>query len=375
MPKRKHEWYNLGVIRHIRPDRWQAEWNRDNPKGRKRGAKKVIKRRHFDRPEKARAWIDQKYAQYSGAVAPLSLSDSFDANQARKILLPQVSLTEAARFYMNNSGIRIKPATVKETIQLYLDEKKGAGHRQRSLQESRSKMAALAKLAGSTLIDAVSTETIADWLATKNAGWTRDGYRRAFHAYFEWAKGRSYCTKNPVEGIRPSIVDESAPKVWTVAEAKKILTATKAKHPELVPYIAIGMFAGLRSTELYGLLWTDIGANITVRSAVAKKRRSRIIPISANLRAILKPRLRQEGPVRPYAETLLKAARKAIVEASGAAWPDNAMRHSFISYRMALVKSAAAVALEAGNSPDVVFEHYRELVTEKDAKAYFNLGV
>ena len=39
--------------------------------------------------------------------------------------------------------------------------------------------------------------------------------------------------------------------------------------------------------------------------------------------------------------------------------------------RMADVKSAAQVALEAGNSPQMIFEHYRELVTEKEAKAWF----
>src|SRR5882762_427327 len=35
------------------------------------------------------------------------------------------------------------------------------------------------------------------------------------------------------------------------------------------------------------------------------------------------------------------------------------------------VKSAAQVALEAGNSPQMIFQHYRELVTEKGAKEWF----
>jgi hypothetical protein len=39
------------------------------------------------------------------------------------------------------------------------------------------------------------------------------------------------------------------------------------------------------------------------------------------------------------------------------------------SYRLANVKSAAQVALEAGNSPQRIFEYYRERVTEKVAKA------
>jgi hypothetical protein len=40
---------------------------------------------------------------------------------------------------------------------------------------------------------------------------------------------------------------------------------------------------------------------------------------------------------------------------------------------MATTKSAAQVALEAGNSPKMLFENYRELVTEKAAKEYFGI--
>ncbi len=51
----------------------------------------------------------------------------------------------------------------------------------------------------------------------------------------------------------------------------------------------------------------------------------------------------------------------------------NGLRHSYCSCRMAETKSAAQVALEAGNSPKMLFEHYRELVTEDEAKEWFSL--
>jgi hypothetical protein len=54
-------------------------------------------------------------------------------------------------------------------------------------------------------------------------------------------------------------------------------------------------------------------------------------------------------------------------------WKHNALRHSFISYRMAIVKDENAVALEAGNSPQMIFANYRELVTPEDAKAWFSI--
>jgi len=38
------------------------------------------------------------------------------------------------------------------------------------------------------------------------------------------------------------------------------------------------------------------------------------------------------------------------------------------------VKSADQVALEAGNSPAIIFRHYRELTTEETAKEWFGIG-
>jgi hypothetical protein len=54
-------------------------------------------------------------------------------------------------------------------------------------------------------------------------------------------------------------------------------------------------------------------------------------------------------------------------------WQHNVLRHSFISYRLAIVKNEGQVALEAGNSPNVIFKNYRALVKEKAAQAWFNL--
>jgi hypothetical protein len=37
------------------------------------------------------------------------------------------------------------------------------------------------------------------------------------------------------------------------------------------------------------------------------------------------------------------------------------------------VKSADQVALEAGNSPSIIFKHYRELTTEEQAEKWFGI--
>jgi hypothetical protein len=60
-----------------------------------------------------------------------------------------------------------------------------------------------------------------------------------------------------------------------------------------------------------------------------------------------------------------------MLKASGIKWKDNAPRHSFCSYRLAQIQDAAKVSLEAGNSPQMIFRHYRELVKPSDALKWF----
>ena len=47
------------------------------------------------------------------------------------------------------------------------------------------------------------------------------------------------------------------------------------------------------------------------------------------------------------------------------------LRHSYGTYRLPILKSADALALEMGNSADMIFRHYRRPVSEATARAYF----
>ena len=58
---------------------------------------------------------------------------------------------------------------------------------------------------------------------------------------------------------------------------------------------------------------------------------------------------------------------------SGVKWKHNALRHSFISYRVAKIKNVNEVSMEAGNSPDTIHNSYKALVTPQDAKAWFGI--
>jgi hypothetical protein len=119
---------------------------------------------------------------------------------------------------------------------------------------------------------------------------------------------------------------------------------------------------------------------VEIKAAKAKTASRRLVPITPALRAWLEPFRQKEGRVLqrvPDEFALAKNFRKAVGEIkdkNGKALlkiVHNGLRHSFITYRMAIVKNAGEVALEAGNSPRMIFEHYRELATADEAEKWF----
>jgi hypothetical protein len=75
----------------------------------------------------------------------------------------------------------------------------------------------------------------------------------------------------------------------------------------------------------------------------------------------------------PIFDTDPRRQIEKVVTASGVKWKRNGLRHSFGSYRMEQTKNEGQVALEMGNSPQVVKDHYFEIVDERAAHNYWSI--
>ena len=67
----------------------------------------------------------------------------------------------------------------------------------------------------------------------------------------------------------------------------------------------------------------------------------------------------------------LKSLREEGREGVPDTWPQDVLRHSYGTYRLALKKSRSQVADEMGNSPEIIKKHYRRPVPERTAQAWF----
>ena len=143
----------------------------------------------------------------------------------------------------------------------------------------------------------------------------------------------------------------------------------------MLPYVAIGLFAGIRTAEIERLDWKEIdleAKTIEVTAEKSKARKRGIVDMSENLVAWIKPYAKKSGAVAPSSPDWHFGEVRKLTKIE--AWPKNAMRHSAASYHLALHKNAALTAnLLRHENTRTLFAHYRELVKPKDAELYWKI--
>jgi integrase len=129
---------------------------------------------------------------------------------------------------------------------------------------------------------------------------------------FAHCESRGYIPRgaNPVTDTeRFNGLRENAIEVWTPDEMVKLLAAPTQGF---LPCLAIGGFAGLRTSEILALDWGDVRlAERTVKVTHRKSRcaGTRLAPITENLAKWLSPLAKKSGPVWPTGQTWRERAR------------------------------------------------------------------
>lgn len=155
--------------------------------------------------------------------------------------------------------------------------------------------------------------------------------------------------------------------VFTPDQLRQILMAAR---PEMIPFLALGAFAGLRHAEIGRTRWEEVRDDfVEVRAVNAKTRARRLVPMLPALAAWLAPHRRSTGLVCPFVKTDNQIAK--LAKACGVKWVANGLRHSFGSYRFAVIQNENQLSMEMGNTPGMVFRHYRAVVTPAQGAEWF----
>ena len=300
--------------------------------------------------------------------------------EAKKLGVP---LLPAAKLYANRQKAVVARKTVSEIVEEFLQTKRADGMSKAYLIDCDHRLGRFAKDM-KVEIGTIDTPTIMAWLrGLKLSGRSQNNFRAQIKSLFLFARSQGYLVKNePTAAEDLSLAKDRGGEIgiFKSAEFAQLLVADPVKlkvlgkRKYIVPYLILGGFAGLRHAEITRLDWQDINLEekiVHVSAAKAKTGSRRIVPLCDNAIAWLTPHRETKGRVCPDDETrnAREICRKLKIE-----WPKNGLRHSYGSYRLAQVKSAPQVALEMGNSPQMVFAHYRQVVTETEAIAWFAIS-
>ena len=315
-----------------------------------------------------------------------------DAVEAVKIVDGKVSLLEMAKEFkrrkMHELTDKMLPVAVDEMIETRTKDGTGDAY-VRVLKVYLNQL----KESFNCQLRAVTTGQLADYLRNQDvSSRSKNNARATIGAFFKFCKERGWLPRDH-EGIELVPKFKEKPTDITIYSPWEVTQFLNHSRPEMVPFLAIGAFAGLRSAEIERLDWSEVHLAdkfIEIKAAKAKTASRRIVPITGNLAKWLKDHAKDEGRVVPFDNVnkqigwLVEDTNQALKEAAEndgkdpekakkVKWKKNALRHSFISYRVAETQDVAKVALEAGNSPQIIFQHYRELVQPKEAKAWFGI--
>ncbi|MEJ6578269.1 MAG: tyrosine-type recombinase/integrase [Akkermansiaceae bacterium] len=348
------------------------------------GANRKRKQRGFQTKRDAMAWAEsQKSALLAGGTGDHEITkDERRAVMAfREIVdslpasLSKPTLAEIVEGYRKLADVRRRSMIVRDLIDRYLvalDKRKLSDSYRYTMKH---RLARFEGDHGEWMACDVSSEVAGDWLHDiELSPVSVNHFRAALCQLFNYAMKIKVVEENPVEAIDKLKDTPGEVGILTPSQAADLLTHSS---PEILPAVAIGLFAGLRRSEISRLDWEEINfeqGHVEVKAKKSKSAARRLVPMRESLRAWLSLHVQRRGLVMPTEMIYRSRLADARAAAGITDWPHNALRHSFASYHLAAFENSPALAGEMGHgSTKMIFDHYRAMRTKAEGESYWGI--
>src|SRR5476651_1378757 len=241
------------------------------------------------RAEDARVYVYCAQMAKSAGI-PLDLLVK-DAVEAVKIVDGEFSLLEMAKEFkrrkMHELPDKMLPVAVDEMIETRTKDGTGDAY-VRVLKVYLNQL----KESFNCQLRAVTTGQLADYLRNQDvSSRSINNARATIGAFFKFCQERGWLPRDH-ESIELVPKFKEKPTDITIYSPWEVTQFLNHSRSEMVPFLAIGAFAGLRSAEIERLDWSEVHLAdkfIEIKAAKAKTASRRIVPISRNLAKWLKP--------------------------------------------------------------------------------------
>jgi integrase len=206
---------------------------------------------------------------------------------------------------------------------------------------------------------------------------------------FSWAREQGMLVINPLAEIKRPRANNDPPEILTIDGFEKLLKAADKDYPDVLPFLVLAGFAGLRTCELVQereddqvVQWSDFdGWNVLkIRSEVAKQtsRESgdrRFVKLDPAVKYWLSHLRRDSGRALDRSQSSFRKRMALLQTGVDVQMPDNVLRHSYASYWIAghRKQGFGELAINMGNSESTAKRHYVESLHPADGKKWFGI--
>ncbi len=283
-----------------------------------------------------------------------------------------------------------------EAIEAFLKAMEESGRRVDTKRNLKIRVSLFANSIGNPPIDAITAELIERFLKSRRVSdQTRRNDKFALSAFFQFCVKRpqGWLLYNPVREVEINPPERTPVTILSVEQCRRLLsTAEEFKDGRLLPYVVLGLFAGLRPYEIQRISWNQVNLvdrEITIEASMTKTKRPRVIlfgdgpqsqkPFNQALKSWLA--VCRDKPFYPSGAQNDLASLKRILgfgrptpeHPDRVPWVVDNLRHTSISHFFRLTGSYGLAAEMFGNSEAIIRSNYQGKVTSEDTAKFYAL--
>jgi site-specific recombinase XerD len=333
--------------------------------------------------------LKERHRKFGTSLSNLDVVRLGEASEVYKLLDATgkpYSLISIVRESIERTKQKDRSVTACEAFQAYLDSKPNLSEIHRDqIQTVAMKFRDIA-----SQISEVEPRQLEEVLSPLGKG-SRNRHLRIIRAVFAFAVRKGWAKENVACKLDFTKLPKRSIEIFSNEQIQGMLNLALESEREMIPYFALGAFAGLRvgSEQLNKLLWSDIKFNekhIVVRPELSKTGKRRFIPIADNLEQWLRlyldlnPESLLDSDKRiitlPYG-TLRKVRNRLFQAVSpGEQWIAAGLRHSYTSAVINSGKGIDETCLALGHqgNPAMLWNHYYLATPKEHALAYWQIS-
>lgn len=344
-------------------------------------------RKNFNRKDDALAFareIEVQISENGKFVADNQVYQNKDIERLDAKLKPYgKTLSDAVEFYTRHLQQELVDAatpSIKDLCLKWYEEKRDSKThpiREKTKAELKMYWAFITRCLGEYKPNKVTSEMIKKLLESIGGGdsnVTRRQYFRYIRMFFRWCVFEKYIHTDPTDGIRPIRVFQKDIQIYTPDEIEKLLHLCETKYPNLLGFVCLTIFAGLRPSEAERVEWADLNfetKEIYVRPGKTVSRRF-VLKGTETIWAWLEY-IKRKYPNQPLNPPKSHTYYQKKLRADFGKWIQDGLRHSFGTYYHNLRRDIPEVVYVMGNSVGIAKKHYVREVTKEWMEKYWAL--